>query len=230
MSIDRAPEASSKDVPSRSRGWVDRIRSIDDNWMELLAVVLLATASLAAAWSGYQAARWGGVQSTLYSQAGAMRVESTRASAIGYQRMGGDLQIFNGWAEAYATENDLLLDFYERRFTPELEVAVEAWVATQPLQNPDAPSGPFVMDEYVQPDLQRAEELEAEGERLFAKGREANQQGDDYVLTTVFLAAVLFFGGISSRLAWRPVKIGVITFALMMLIISLLRLATFPVT
>ena len=31
-----------------------------DDWIETVAVVLLATASLAAAWSGYQAALWGG--------------------------------------------------------------------------------------------------------------------------------------------------------------------------
>jgi hypothetical protein len=230
MATETSETASGPDSPTGPSGWSTRIHAIDDRWLELIAVLLLATASLAAAWSGYQASRWGGVQSTLYSQAGAARVESTRASTTGYLRTVADLEIFNGWAEAYATENELLLDFYENRFTPELQVAMDAWLATQPLQNPDAPSGPLQMEEYRQPDLERSLELEAEAERLFAEGREANQQGDDYVLTTVFLATVLFFAGISARVTTPVIKVGVIAFALAMLLYSLYRLATFPIT
>ena len=35
-----------------------------------------------------------------------------------------------------------------------------------------------------------------------------------YVLATVFFAAVLFFAGISLRLDWRPLRIGVLGFVL----------------
>ena len=49
-------------------------------WLELIITVMLALVTVGTAWSGYQAARWGGVQSVFYTQAGARRVESVRAS------------------------------------------------------------------------------------------------------------------------------------------------------
>ena len=60
------------DLPSRWDRW--------EPLAEVIATVILALATLATAWSGYQSARWGGEQSTKFSQAGALRTESTRAS------------------------------------------------------------------------------------------------------------------------------------------------------
>lgn len=59
------------DLPSRWDRW--------EPLAEVVATVILALVTLATAWSGYQSARWGGEQSTKYSQAGALRTESTRA-------------------------------------------------------------------------------------------------------------------------------------------------------
>ena len=41
--------------------------------MEIAATVLLSIAVVATAWSGYQAALWDGIQSSLYTQASAAR-------------------------------------------------------------------------------------------------------------------------------------------------------------
>ena len=57
--------------------------SLDERYewlIEIIAVALLGLATLATAWSGYQATVWGGVQSTSYSEATAKRSESVRAS------------------------------------------------------------------------------------------------------------------------------------------------------
>src|SRR4051812_49955090 len=43
---------------------------------ELAAVLLLSLTTLATAWSGYQAARWSGEQSSLYARASALRVQA----------------------------------------------------------------------------------------------------------------------------------------------------------
>ena len=51
--------------------------------IEIFAAVLLALAAVAAAWAGYQSARWGGVQATETAESGAARLESSRASATG---------------------------------------------------------------------------------------------------------------------------------------------------
>ena len=39
-------------------------------------------------------------------------------------------------------------DFYAERFRGEFKPAFDAWLATKPLANPDAPPSPFEMAEY----------------------------------------------------------------------------------
>ena len=46
---------------------------------ELVATVLLALATVATAWSGYQASRWNGEQAKAFSRANAPRIESSKA-------------------------------------------------------------------------------------------------------------------------------------------------------
>ena len=48
---------------------------------------------------------------------------------------------------------------YERRFSPEYKVAFDAWLATDPFSNPEAPPGPSFMPEYVNPQLERGAEM-----------------------------------------------------------------------
>ena len=49
------------------------------------------------------------------------------------------------------------------------------------------------------------------------------------MLNTVFLATVLMFITISQRFEWTPIKIIVLSIALLMLLLGLYRLFTFPV-
>ena len=112
-----------------------------DRWepaAEVIATIVLAFATLATAWSGYQAARWGGVQSTLYSQAGALRTESVRAANEGLIEMLLDVDLFTQWVNAGSDANQDLADFYSARFRPEFVPAFEAWLATDPLNNSSA--------------------------------------------------------------------------------------------
>jgi hypothetical protein len=60
--------------------------------------------------------------------------------------------------------------------------------------------------------------LDAAADGLYEDGSGAKRNGDRYVLATVFFAAVLFFAGISLRLDWRPLRIGVLGFALALLV------------
>jgi hypothetical protein len=47
-----------------------------DTRLDLVAAVLLALATVATAWSGYQASRWNGEQAKAFSRASALRIES----------------------------------------------------------------------------------------------------------------------------------------------------------
>lgn len=209
------------DLPSRWDRW--------EPLAEVIATIVLAFATLATAWSGYQAARWGGTQSTSYSQAGALRTESTRASTQAGQLAQVDIGLFTNWINAYATENQKLVSFYQERFREEFKPAFEAWLATDPANNPDAPSSPFSMPEYRLSLAEEAERLETEAEQMFANGVDANQQADDYILNTVILAGVLFLAGIASRFKAMSARWVIIVFSLAILAFGLYNILTYPI-
>jgi hypothetical protein len=200
-----------------------------DRWTEILSAIMLGLVAIATAWSGYQSARWGGVQSTKYSEAGALRVESTRASALAGQQTQIDVGLFSNWLNAYADENLPLEEFYRERFRAEFMPAFSAWLATRPVQNPEAPSSPFDMPEYQLAATQQAEDLEQQASATFDEGKAANQQSDDYILNAVILASVLFLAGIAPRFDWLPVRVVIIVVAFLLLVLGAYNLATYPI-
>ncbi len=127
---------------------VRRTRLSRDHRIEVVAVVLLSLASLAATWSGLQSSRWNGQQTQLYSQAAAARTESARLNVIANHLELIDLESFNVYAVAVASDNAALAQFHESRFRPDFRPAFDAWIALDPLNNPDAPPSPFLMPEY----------------------------------------------------------------------------------
>src|SRR5262245_53420811 len=141
------------------------------NRIELAATLLLALATVATAWSGYQSTRWNGEQAKAAARANALRVDSAKAADLANSQSGIDVATFTQWANAYARDETELADFYFKRFRPEFRPAVEAWVATQPLQNPDAPLTPFAMPEYQLAANTDAERLDAQAEVAAAESR-----------------------------------------------------------
>jgi uncharacterized protein YfdQ (DUF2303 family) len=115
--------------------------------LDLVATMLLAIATVATAWSGYQASRWNGEQAAAFSRASALRIESTKAAGLADTQTQIDVATFTQWVDAYAQEQTELADFYYQRFRAEFKPAMDAWVATMPLRNPD-PLTPFAMPEY----------------------------------------------------------------------------------
>ena len=200
-----------------------------DRWTEIVSAILLGLVTIATAWSGYQSARWGGVQSTKYSEASALRVESTRASTQAGQQTQIDVALFSNWLNAYADENQSLEQFYRERFRAEFMPAFEAWLASEPAQNPEAPPSPFAMPEYQLVATQQSQDLERQASETFEEGKAANQQSDDYILNAVILASVLFLAGIAPRFDWLPVRLTVIFVALIFLGLGLYNIATYPI-
>jgi hypothetical protein len=209
------------DLPTRFDRW--------EPLAEIIATIILAFATLAAAWSGYQSARWGGVQSTSFSQAGALRTESARASTQAGQLTQVDIGLFTNWINAYAAENQRLVDFYQKRFRDEFKPAFEAWVETDPANNPEAPTSPFSMPEYQLSLAEEADRLVLEAEAKFAEGTIANLTSDKYVLNTVILASVLFLGGIASKFKAMSARWVIIIFSLAILTYGLINIFTYPI-
>ena len=196
--------------------------------MEIAEGILLAIVAITTAWSGYQAALWTGRQSKLYGLASKQRVQAARAEAsANYERLYNAATV-SQWMQAETTGQKKLADLYEHRFWPEYRPAFEAWKKTDPLNNPNAPPGPFYMPEYRSSKAEEAARLTDQSSDTFEQGDLARQRSDDYVRETVLLATVLLLTAISQRFDVRPVRIGLIVVAGVLLCLSIYHILTLP--
>jgi hypothetical protein len=196
--------------------------------LELSAVVLLSLTTVATAWSGYQAARWSGEQSQHYARASAVRIKAQQQNTAAGQLRIDDLLYFDEWLDADRAGNRALARIYERRFRPEFVPAFRAWLAQHPFTNPDAVPGPLYMPEYRLAAAAAAQRLDRQADGLYEEGTDAKTYDDKYILSTVFFAAVLFFAGISLRLAWLPLRAVVLGLATVLLLSGVAFVATLP--
>ena len=203
-------------------------RSRREKVVEILEAVLLAIVAIATAWSGYQAARWDGRQAELYGEDAAIRIRADQLLTLGGQQRLLDVTTFNTWIEARYEGRSELAALYERRFSPEFKIAFDAWLATDPFSNPDAPPGPSFMPEYVNAQIQRGSELNERATHVFDEGTAARSRADDYIRTTVVLATVLFLLALSQRFRILQVRIGVLVLAGGLMLYGLITILTFP--
>jgi hypothetical protein len=184
-------------------------------WIDFLLAVTLALAAVGTAWAGFQSAKWSGVQANSYAKSGAMRSESNQSTARAAQQRIVDGVGFTSWIGAL--QREIIADpsikleggweprkgsfsaFFFERFRDEFRPAVDAWIESRPLLDPDAPPTPFDMPEYQLASEQRALQFETQAEALASTARDANQRSDNYVLTAVVFALVLFFAGVAGR-------------------------------
>ena len=200
------------------------------NWQELLVTVLLVVAALATSWSSYQATRWNGEQAAAAGRTNAIRIDAARADGLARTQTQVDVATFIAWADADLRGETKVADFYVDRFRDEFQPAYEAWIAQQPLTNADAPTTPFVMEEYQVAAKKQAEELDAEAEASAAEVRLDIQRSSNYVLTVVLYAIVLFFAGMSTRLSNRRLRWVTTIAGTLVLVGALAWVATFPVS
>jgi hypothetical protein len=218
----------------------------------LLTTVILAIASVLTAWSALQSAKWSGEQAIHFSEAGASRTESTRFDNRAGSLILLDSQTFFQWGQAlqnealaadasgrtapdptvYDSANPSVSGYFYSLFRPEFQPRVTAWLEGGGPENPEAFSPFEPLDEYLAESVPQA----AESDRLAAVAdasaqlaRDDNQNSDNYVVTEVVLAAVLFFAGVSSKMKSRINQNLMFFLALGMLTWAVVRLATLPI-
>ena len=184
------PEPSAAGEPAQRRDWV-----------EIVATVLLAVAAVATAWSSYQANRWNGETTKATGRVNALRIDAARSQGLAEGQTQVDIGMFFQWVNADAADDPELADFYRERFRPEFQPAFDAWLATDPLTDPEAPPTPFT-DDYQSTMQARidAERLDAEAEEMAATVRRNVQRSANYVLGVALFAVALFFAGMSTKL------------------------------
>ena len=197
---------------------------------EVFSTILLGLAAVATAWSSYQATRWNGEQAKASSQTNAIRIEAARAQSLAQSDTQIDVATFTQWVDAYAREDRELASFYFERFRTEFKPAVNAWIATRPLKNRNAPLTPFAMPNYRLAATADAKRLDVDAQASAAMVQRDIQRASNYVLGVVLFAVSLFFAGMSAKL--QAARLRQITLALGWLIFlgTAIWIATSPVS
>jgi hypothetical protein len=218
---EHAEQAEQAEHPNADHAGRHRLISIAE-------AVLLSIVTLMAAWSGYSAAKWGSDSSLSLSRSSSAQNEANLDTVQASQIRTLDSVSFNGLFAAYETHNPKLFRLMRKRMRPGYLVAVDAWLATHPLKNPNAPPDPSYMPEYKIPQQTQAHVLNAQAQAQFKEGQSAAGTADKYVRLTVFLAAVLFLVGIASHFPVRSARYGLLGIASALLVVSAVQLLALP--
>ncbi len=203
---------------------------MNEHRLDMAATLLLALAAIATAWSTYQSSVWRGNQAKASGASIAARVESTREADVANRQAEIDVALFIQWVDAFAREDDELASFYRTRFRDEFVPAFEAWVATKPRQNPEAPRSPFAMPEYRLAASEEAAELEAQAAAKSLEVQRDIERADRYMLAVVLFAISLFFAALSTKLKSRDMRLTLLGLGWVLFLGTAIWLATQPVS
>jgi len=196
--------------------------------LELAATVLLALATVATAWSAYQAREWTGEQAQGTSHATAARIGVNRDAALANRQVQIDVATFIQWIDARAGDRPELASFYRARFREEFQPAFRAWLATAPFTNSGAPKTPFELPQYRLAADRQAQRLELQAAADSAGAKDANERADNYMLAVVLFASALFFAGLSTKLHASSARLVVLGLGAALFLGTAIWLATLP--
>lgn len=198
-------------------------------WIEMIVAAVLALATTASAWCAYQSTLWGGVQTFQLATAGRAGREASQRSLAAFESRAFDAQVLIAYIELKSRGDEKLATFLHDRFRPEAKRAVDAWLQTDPFNNPNAPKRPFDMADYVQPELLEMKQFEAEASRMQEAAQHSNAASDGYVLLTVLFASVLFFGGIGGTFKANRLKAAAYAITIVLFVVTVCVMATMPI-
>ena len=191
-----------------------------DERVEIVAAVLLSLATVLSAWGAYQATRWSGVQANSYAEAAALRAEGGTHGTAASRQIQIDVATFLAWADAAERSDTRLAEFIKGRFRPEFKPAFDAWLASGSVDAAGLPAGtPFALPEYKLAEQALADAKIADADRALLEAQDANQISDNFVLTAVLFASVLFFAGMAARfrpqwIRWAMLCVALVVFGL----------------
>src|SRR5215475_15957177 len=143
------PPASDREPPEKKK------------WVEPVAALLMALATLSTAWCSFESAAWTRKSNRLINEFNTLERKAGLLTVQGMQQATIHTGMFVQALAAHQAGNDKLVNFYVERFPPELRKAYDAWLAQKPFENPNADPHPFVSKLYMTPGTREAAEATA---------------------------------------------------------------------
>jgi hypothetical protein len=196
---------------------------------EPIALLLLSLATVGTAWCSFQAATWSSASQRLSNLSAAASRNAVTAQLQANQFAVMDVLLFSQHINALVAGNETLSRFYSNRFRKEAKVAFDAWMATNPFENDQAPAHPFGPDLYKPQLLEVARAAENESLTLWQQAGDAGRVSRSYVLLTVLLASALFCGGTASKFETLWIRRAVVSLGMGSFGFAVCRLLLLPV-
>ena len=198
-------------------------------WVEPVAALLMALATLSTAWCSFESAAWTRRSNRLMNEFNTLERKAGLLTIQGMQQATIHTGMFMQALAAQQAGNENLMKFYVERFPPELRQAYDAWLAQKPFKNPNADPHPFVPNLYEPRGAREAADATAKAAISQQQAGAAGSISGQYLANTVLFAAVLFFASASGKFEQRRVRLVAFSFAVAVFVFALVRTAMLPV-
>jgi hypothetical protein len=201
--------------------------------LEIYNTIILAVATLCAAWCSYQGSLWNGIQtfrladSNKYSRlAQQTLIRSDQAKTM-------EESAIISFMDAVFDKDKKRIDYVLKGVRPELSNVLSEWMQHDPFNDSTAPRNPMTMPGYVELMKKRTEESEKLSEKAseaFDGGSKANLTSDNYSFLTVMFSTVMFLSAITTKLVRPQARfLLLVVSALICAAVLLLTIVTMPI-
>jgi hypothetical protein len=198
-------------------------------WVEPVAALLMALATLSTAWCSFESAAWTRRSNRLMNEFNALERRAGLLTVQGMQQATIHTGMFMQALAAHQAGNDKLASFYVERFPPELRKAYDAWLAQKPFENPNADPHPFVPNLYEVPGTREAAESTVNAANSQRQAGVAGSVSGQYLANTVLFATVLFFASAAGKFEQRRVRVVAFVFAAAVFTFAVVRTVMLPI-
>lgn len=199
------------------------------NRIDLISTIILSLATVLSSWCAFQSSQWNGEQYFHIDDENIADNKRLQNEIAAVQRKAGESNYFLYYLNAIADGDTLKKEFLESRFPPHLKKAIIAWKATDPLNDPSAPVSPFLMEEYVAPEIIEARKFQEQAMAFKKAANQADRNADNYLLLSILIAMVLFFTGLSGITRSGKYQRMLLLTALIVLIMVIVLMLRLPV-
>ena len=201
--------------------------------IEIFNTIILAVATLCAAWCSYQGNLWDGIQtfrladSNKYSRlAQQILIRSDQAKTM-------EESAIISFMEAVFDKNKQRIDYMLKGLRPELSKILSDWMQSDPLNDSTVTRNPMTTPGYQDLMKKRTDESErmsAKASEAFDSGNKANLISDNYSFLTVMFSTVMFLSAITTKLVRVHARFLLLIISVLMCVaILLLTIFTMPV-
>jgi hypothetical protein len=174
--------------------------------LEIYNTVILAIATLCAAWCSYQGSLWNGIQTFRLAESNKYSRLSQQILIRSDQAKTMEEAAIISFMDAVFDKNKKRIDYILEGLRPEISKILSDWLLLDPMNDSAAPRNPMTMPGYIELMKKRTDESEkmsAKASEAFDSGSKANLVSDTYGFLTVMFSTVMFLTAITTKLV-RP--------------------------